>query len=360
MRRERTRARGLALVATVTVLASAAFQVAGLPSAVMFGSLLGGVVHALTSSTDLRLPPASYRLGQALVGVVVGSTISLDALRAMGDDVVTIALVTLGTILISLGAGALLALRRDVSRVTGAFAMIAGGASGVVAVARDLGADDRVVTVVQYLRVLLVLVMMPLVTAVVFRPDRGVGALEETPTDLGADLLFVAISLLAGVALARLVPITTSILLAPLAVAAVLASSGWLGSVAVPVWVQWVAYALIGVQVGLRFTRASLASITRMLPVVVLLMVGMIVATALMGSVLAVLTPVDGLTAYLATTPGGLFAVLATAADAGADTTYVMAVQLVRLLVILALTPLLARLLAGRADRAGRGRRSAD
>jgi membrane AbrB-like protein len=348
MTAERSRTRGLLLVVVVTVAASTAFQLAGLPSAVMFGSLLGGVAHALTSTTDLRLPPASFRLGQALVGVVVGATVSLDALRAMGDDVVTVGLVTLGTILISLAAGALLALRGDVSRVTGAFAMIAGGASGVVAIARDLGADDRVVTVVQYLRVLLVLVMMPLITAVVFHPDHGVGALATAGTDPGRDLLFVALSLVVGVALARLVPITTSVLLAPLAVAAVLASSGWLGTVAVPVVVQWVAYALIGVQVGLRFTRASLASITRMLPVVVLLMVGMIVATAGMGSLLAALTPVDGLTAYLATTPGGLFAVLATAADAGADTTYVMAVQLVRLLVILALTPLLARLLGGR------------
>ncbi|GAA1960204.1 AbrB family transcriptional regulator [Nocardioides panacihumi] len=342
---ERTRATGLALVLTVTVVASTVFEVLGVPSAVMFGSLLGGIVHALTSSTDLRLPPSSFRLGQALIGVVVGSTISIDALTAMGDDVVSIALVTVGTILISLAAGALLSLRSDVSRVTGAFAMIAGGASGVVAVARDLGADDRVVTVVQYLRVLLVLVMMPVITAVVFHPDHAGSRLATAHTGLGRDLLYVAISLVLGLALARLVPVTTSILLAPLAVAAFLASSGWLGAVAVPAPLQWLGFALIGVQVGLRFTRASLASITRMLPVVLLLMVGMIVATALMGSLLALLTPVDGLTAYLATTPGGLFAVLATAADAGSDTTFVMAVQLVRLLVILAFTPLLAKLL---------------
>jgi len=342
---ERTRATGLALVLTVTVVASAVFELLGVPSAVMFGSLLGGIVHALTSSTDLRLPPSSFRLGQALIGVVVGSTISLDALTAMGDDVVSIALVTVGTILISLAAGALLSLRSDVSRVTGAFAMIAGGASGVVAVARDLGADDRVVTVVQYLRVLLVLVMMPVITAVVFHPHHAGRGLATAHTGLGRDLAYVAISLVLGMALARLVPVTTSILLAPLAVAAVLASSGWLGAVAVPAPLQWLGFALIGVQVGLRFTRASLASITRMLPVVLLLMVGMIVATALMGSLLALLTPVDGLTAYLATTPGGLFAVLATAADAGSDTTFVMAVQLIRLLVILAFTPLLAKLL---------------
>jgi membrane AbrB-like protein len=346
MRPERTRAQGLALVLAVAVVASTVFELLGLPSAVMFGSLLGGIAHALTSPTDLRLPESSFRLGQALVGVIVGSTISVDALAAMGDDVLTIVLVTAGTILISLLAGALLSLRRDVSRVTGTFAMIAGGASGVVAIAHDLGADDRVVAVVQYLRVLLVLVAMPLVTAVVFHPPHGAGTLAETHTDLLPDLVFVALSLVLGVALARLVPFTTSILLAPLVIAAVLASSGWLGPVAVPVAVEWLAYALIGVQVGLRFTKESVSSIARMLPVVVVLMIGMIVATALMGSLLALLTPVDGLTAYLATTPGGLFAVLATAADAGSDVTYVMAVQLVRLLVILAFTPLLAKVLA--------------
>jgi membrane AbrB-like protein len=108
------------------------------------------------------------------------------------------------------------------------------------------------------------------------------------------------------------------------------------------------AYVLIGVQVGLRFTRASLASITRMLPVVLAVIVAMIALTAAMGAALAWLTPVDRLTAYLATTPGGLFAVLATAADSGSDVTYVMAVQLFRLLVILLLTPLLAARLRAR------------
>ena len=47
-----------------------------------------------------------------------------------------------------------------------------------------------------------------------------------------------------------------------------------------PTALQWAAYVLIGVQVGLRFTRASLASITRMLPVVLALIVAMIALTA--------------------------------------------------------------------------------
>jgi membrane AbrB-like protein len=277
--------------------------------------------------------------------------VSLPALERIGHDAVPITLVMVATLLISVVAGRLLAVRDDVSLVTGVFALIAGGASGVVAVAHDLGADERVVTVVQYLRVLVVLLTLPLVTAVVFGPEHGQGTLTESDAGVVRDLVFVAVSLALGTLLARLVRFPTASLLGPLAVAVAIALSGWLGEVRVPTAVLWAAYALIGVQVGLRFTRASLASITRMLPTVLALILGMVLATALTGVLLAWVTPVDGLTAYLATTPGGLFAVLSTAADAGSDVTYVLAVQLCRLLLILALTPLLARWLSARPGR---------
>jgi membrane AbrB-like protein len=337
-----------ALILAVTAVASVGFELLALPSPVLFGALLGGMAHALTSPTAVRVPPFTFRLGQALIGVTIGSLVSLSALTSMGSELLPILVVTLGTVLISLLAGRVLAVRDDVSPVTGAFAMIAGGASGVVAIARELGADDRVVTVVQYLRVLVVLMAMPLVTAVVFHPAHGLGTFSRGGAPLGSDLAYVTVAVGLGLLVAEVVRVTTAVLLGPLVVAAALSSTGWLGTPAVPLALQWTAYLLIGVQVGLRFTRASLASIARMLPVVVTVLVAMIALTATMGAALAWLTPVDGLTAYLATTPGGLFAVLATAADSGSDVTYVMAVQLFRLLVILLLTPLLAARLRAR------------
>src|SRR6476646_4799413 len=328
-----------ALVLVVTVATSVGFELLGLPSAVLFGALLGGMAHALTSPTPLRVPPFTFRIGQALIGVTIGSLVSLSALTSLGSDLLPILAVTLGTVAISLLAGRELAVRDDVSHVTGAFAMIAGGASGVVAIARELGADDRVVAV---------LMVMPVVTAVVFHPEHGLGRFDQGGAPFGTDLVYVAIALVGGLLIAGAVPVTTAALLGPLAVAAALSSTGWLGTPSVPLVLQWTAYVLIGVQVGLRFTRASLASIARMLPVVMLVIVSMIGLTAAMGAALAWLTPIDGLTAYLATTPGGLFAVLATAADSGSDVTYVMAVQLFRLLVILMFTPLLAARLRAR------------
>lgn len=353
--RERSPLRAALLVLVVTVVVSVALSLLHVPSAPLFGSLLGGMAHALTSTTTLALPDWSFRIGQALIGVTIASLVSLGALADLGTALLPIVGVVVATILVSLAAGRVLALREDVSPATGAFAMIAGGASGVVAVARELGADERVVTVVQYLRVFVVLVSMPLVTKLVFDPPRGVGTLELAHASLPADLAYVAIAAGLGLVIARLVPISTATLLGPVVVGIALTATGWLGTPGVPMPIQWLAYALIGVQVGLRFTRASIASIARMLPLVLAIIAVMVAVTGGLGALLAWLTPVDGLTAYLATTPGGLFAVLATAADSGSDVTYVFAVQLFRLLLILAITPVIARFLRARPDRPPHG-----
>lgn len=52
--------------------------------------------------------------------------------------------------------------------------------------------------------------------------------------------------------------------------------------------------------------------------------------------------------AYLATTLGGIYAVLATAVGIGADTTFVTAVQALRILIMVIAAPPLVRVLAAR------------
>jgi membrane AbrB-like protein len=336
------------VVVAVTVAASAGFAALGLPSPVLFGALVGGMLHALTARRDLDMPPLLFRVGQALIGAVIGGLVRLPTLVRLASDWPSVVLVTVGTLAISVAAGRLLALRRDVSPATGAFALIAGGASGVVALARDLGADDRVVTVVQYLRVLLVLVAMPVVTTLLFHPPHGAGHLAGGTTRWLPDLAFVGVCVTLGLLIQRVVTAPATALLAPMLVAVVVSATGVLGQVSVPTPLEDLGYALIGVRVGLRFTRASLRSIARLLPLAVALIVLVIVACGLLGLLLSEVTGVDRLTTYLATTPGGLFAVLATAAGSGSDVTYVLAVQVIRVFAMLLFAPLLGRLLRRR------------
>ena len=74
-------------------------------------------------------------------------------------------------------------MHRDVSPLTGALSLVAGGSSGVVSIARELGGDDRVVAAVQYLRVALITAAMPVVVTVVYSGTTANGsqADEQVP-----------------------------------------------------------------------------------------------------------------------------------------------------------------------------------
>ena len=72
---------------------------------------------------------------------------------------------------------------------------------------------------------------------------------------------------------------------------------------------------------------------------------GGIVQTACDSLAWATILTKAGPDAYLATTPGGLYAVLAAAFGAGTDTTFVLAVQTLRVLVMVLLAPAVVRVL---------------
>lgn len=266
----------------------------------------------------------------------------------LGSDWPVVIIISVATLALSVVAGQLLRLHRGVSAVTASFSSVAGGASGMTAIAHDLGADDRVVTVIQYLRVLVILLAMPAAVSFVFHADSGASAGVTTPGTTTAGIAYTVLAVGAGLAVGRVLRLPSPALLGALAVAVALAALPAFDAVEVPVWLQGIGYLLIGVQVGLRFTPDSLKAIGRMLPTALVVIAIIIGTCAGFGLLLAELTGVSELDAYLATTPGGLYAVLATSADTGGNVTFVTAVQLIRLLLVLIAAPLLARWLTGR------------
>ncbi len=86
----------------------------------------------------------------------------------------------------------------------------------------------------------------------------------------------------------------------------------------------------------------------RLLPLALVQVAGTILTCAGIGYLMARLTDIGQLDAYLATTPGGLYAVVAVAISTGADTGLVFTLQVLRLFGSLLLVPVLARLLRPR------------
>ncbi|ABS05332.1 AbrB family transcriptional regulator [Kineococcus radiotolerans] len=332
-------------LAAATAAATLLLARAGLPSPALFAGLAVGLLDALCLPRPFPLPARLGTAGQAAVGVTIGTLVQLSTLAALGEHWLPVLLVTLATLLLSLGTGWVLGRHRDLDAVTGAFALVAGGASGLVVIARQLGADERVVAVVQYVRVLLVVLSLPVVLNVVFGV-RATGGAAAPAGDPWAGVLLVVVCGLAGPWLGRRAHLPAHTLLGPLLLAAVASLTGLSGAAVVPDPVQQVAYALIGLQIGLRFTPASLLTVARVLPAAVALVVVGVLGSAGLGVLLSRATGLPELDTYLATTPGGLYAVLAAAVGSGADATFVLSVQVLRLLVMLLAAPALAGLLA--------------
>ena len=151
------------------------WTVLGLPSPALFGGLVAGLVRALAFASPVRVPGAGeYRCAGRRRGrdrrarrprhpPAGGRRL---AAGPPGDG---------ATLALSVVAGLLLRLQRGISPVTGAFSMIAGGAAGITAMARELGADERMVAVLQYLRVLLIVSLMPVAATVVYGAPSGDG-----------------------------------------------------------------------------------------------------------------------------------------------------------------------------------------
>lgn len=321
----------------------------GLTAAGLFAALIVAAVLAVTGWGPSRVPGPLGKLAQGVLASAVGLMVHRETIAALGSLWVPVVSIAAATLVISVAAGALLALHRDVDAVTGSLSMTAGGATGLVAMARELGGDDRIVAVVQYLRVALVVVSMPMIVTFGFRADTGTGT--TTATDGGGAEWYVALPLLAlfvvgGTALALLLRLPAPATLGPLAVSAGFELGGWSDAVSVPPLLMTSALILIGWQAGLAFDRASLRAIGRILPYAALLTLLVGAACAGLGVLLSHLTGASLLEAYLATTPGGLAAVLAVSASTSSNVTFVAAAQVLRLVIMLVTTPIMTKTFA--------------
>jgi hypothetical protein len=172
----------------------------------------------------------------------------------------------------------------------------------------------------------------------------GSGPVFGHPVDWVATVALAVAGVLAG----RAIRLPAAMLLGPMILSAIvnLASIG--GGFAVPPVLREIALAVIGLRIGLRFTLSTVRMVGRLLVPVTLCILALLVACFGLAVGLELTTSASLLDAYLATTPGGLYAVLAVAFGAGANATFIIAVQGLRVLVMVLLAPVVVRWLIPR------------
>jgi uncharacterized protein len=333
-------------------LAGVFAQSVGLPAGWLVGPMLLALALALVWEKHPSVPRWGRIASLAVVGGVLASAFRPSVLPLIASHWLPVSLVICVTLLLSLGAGLLLSSLVRIDRKTAALGALPGAASGMLAMSDPLGADARLVALMQYTRVVVVVVTATLVgrlmTGAAPQPASGQG-LQASPE--GVDLLVqgtvqtyavtVLVAVLGAWAGTRL-RLPAGALLGPLILGVALAELGVM-HLAWPPGVPQAAYLVLGLWVGLLFDGASVKRAGRLFPFVLASAVGLVLACAALGWALTALTGIEGMTAYLATTPGGIDSVAIVALGTGADAPLVLAVQMLRLLAVVFTGSLLGR-----------------
>ncbi|MBA3423665.1 MAG: AbrB family transcriptional regulator [Rubrobacter sp.] len=343
-----------AILGSVSALTGLLAQTLQVPAAWLVGPMLIGIMAALVWPEHPRIPRGGRVASLAVVGGVLAATFTPSVVPLIAANWLPVCLVVSGTLALSLGAGLLLARIASLESRTATLGTLPGAASGMLAMSGPLGADPRLVAVMQYTRVAVVVFSAALVSRFGLVPGtapqpgstQGLqSTVSNTPVlfhqawqTYGLTLAVAALGAWAGTRLrlpagALMGPLLCGIALEELGVAHL----GW------PPGVPQVAFLILGLWVGLLFDRTSIRNAGRLFPLVLASAAALTAACAGLGWMLSAFTGIDGLTAYLATTPGGIDSVAIMALGSEAQAPLVLAVQMLRLFAVIIVGAIIGR-----------------
>jgi uncharacterized protein len=338
-----------AVLVAASLLLGGVLQWAELPAALMLGPLAAAVL-VQRAGGSVKIHRALTVVAKAVIGWLIARSITPAIINGFARNWP----VFLGVVTLSVAASAAIGWTMSRLRIipgnTAVWGMLPDAAPVMMMMAEAYGGDFRLVAFIQYLRVVLVAAAASVVAMLFVHGGGGRFASGYfPPVDLPQFAGTVAVALVGGT-LGHATRIPAGVLLGPLALGAVLNVLGWV-RIELPPIVLIASYALIGWNTGLRFTRDVLAAAARALPQSVGATIILMAFCGLLAWLLVVFLHVDPLTAYLATSPGGVDAAAIIAASTKVNTPFVMALQTIRAILLLIIGPPVARWVAGTLDR---------
>ncbi len=313
-------------------------------ASILVAAMTCGMVVAFMD-IRLRIRPALTAFAQAITGTAIASTLHLaELLEAASDGLVVLGVaLTIGS---AVAVGWLLVRYSSLPGTTGAWGSLPGAASIMGALATENGGNGILVSLMQYLRVVLVVVTGPLVAHAIVDSQvaaSSVIAAGKTSTQAAQLGTLIAIGIAAlGCWLGTRFRILAGAFLVPLAIGAVWVTAAPVPPV-VPSPLLGGCFAILGWTIGLQFRRDLLRPLVASLPIMLAAIVAMIALCAASAWLISAASNVSFLTAYLATSPGGVESIVAIALGTNADMNFVVATQTLRLFSVVLCGPWLAK-----------------
>lgn len=318
-----------------------------MPAALLIGPMLAAVTTGALGA-GIRVPGLVFAAAQTLVGLLIGGSLEPAILASFVDIWPILLIAVVATVGASSFLGFIVSRWKILPGTTAVWGSAPGAATAMVLMAGAFGADARLVAFMQYLRVIFVTVA----AAVIARLWVDTSGVEVPATVWFPSIEFNAFAItlataMVGGAFGRLVRLPAPFFLGGMLAGAVVHLGGGL-TLELPPWLMGGAYMMVGWTIGLKFDRALLRTAFKALPQVVISIVALMAFCGALAWFLHVEWGIDPLTAYLATSPGGMdsVAIIAAAASQNVNLSFIMAVQMARFLFVLLAGPPISRMVA--------------
>ena len=335
----------------VSAMIAAGLEALGIPAALLLGPMVAAIL-ASVGGAAIAVPGTLYTGAQAIVGLMIASTFKPSTVATVGQHWAVFLSVVVATYVSSFALGYAMSRTKVLPGSTAVWGSAPGAASAMMLMAEAFGADPRLVAFMQYTRVVFVALAASLVariwvgSAAIQRFDLHAFLPPIAPVAFAETVLFAA----ATAAVGRWSRLPAGPLLVPMVVGGVLRATGLI-VIDLPPWLLAASYAFVGWKIGLGFTRDVLSRAAR---AVVPMIANVLILILLCGGFAMILVRglgIDPLTAYLATSPGGMDSVAIIGATTKVDLPFVMALHAMRFFIVLTTGPATARLVARLTER---------
>lgn len=334
-----------AIILIPSAIVAIVLELAGVPAALLIGPMLAAIAAGVSGAT-VRVPRPAFGMAQGVIGCLIANSISADILGLLYTHWLPILSAVMATLAASAFLGWLISRWRILPGTTALWGTAPGAAAAMVLMAGAFGADQRLVAVMQYLRVIIISVSASLVASLWIDPSQ-MAAPDIIWFPVPGPTLLAALAVAAvGSKLGQLLHLPSPFFLGALIIGMALHLGAGL-VFDLPPWLLGISYALIGLHIGLGFTRQALHHAMRALPQILASIAMLLAFCAALGWLMSRALGIDPMTAYLATSPGAMetIAIIAAATD-NVDVAFVMALQTTRFMIVLLAGPPLTRLFA--------------
>ena len=335
-----------AVLVAMSALFAYILSLARLPAALLLGPMFAGIAVE-TLGGGIRVHQTPFLFAQAIIGALVATMITGGILHEFAHAWLLFLTVGLVVIVAACAIGWVIGRMGLLPGTTAIWGLLPGAATAMMVMAEAYGADARLVAFMQYTRVALVVLGTSVIARWVGAGGAAATVVEWFPPLHGMSFAATMALIVGGGLVGQWTRLPAGVLLVTLTVGAVLHLRGTM-DIELPHWLLAMGYACVGWQIGLRFTREVVIRAARALPQTIAAIVVMMAFCAGVGAILGATMGIDQLSAFLATSPGGVDAIAIIAAGTKVDVGFIMAMQCARLLMVLFIGPSVSRYFANR------------